>query len=161
MTDKSPGDSRIKRFEVKGLFGTFDHKINLNLGDRITIVHGPNGFGKTVLLQMLHNMLRNNFSRLRQIPFLEFVVTFESGDEVHVRKKPANGSLPENIPPTLQFRLVRERKMVETYDLPPNSRHEDLPFPIGLIEHEIEELDQIDAEHWLHGPTGRILRRCT
>ena len=40
---------RITKISVKGLFGMFDHEIPLNQESRITIVHGPNGVGKTVL----------------------------------------------------------------------------------------------------------------
>ena len=40
---------RITKISVKGLFGMFDHEIPLNQESRITIIHGPNGVGKTVL----------------------------------------------------------------------------------------------------------------
>jgi len=51
MTDSTP--LRIKRIEVEGLFGLYHHVIDLNLEDRVTILHGPNGVGKTVLLRMI------------------------------------------------------------------------------------------------------------
>jgi len=54
MTEATPTPTaRIKRIEVVGLFGLYDHVIDLNLEDRVTILHGPNGVGKTVLLQMI------------------------------------------------------------------------------------------------------------
>ena len=37
---------RITKVLVKKLFGIFDHEIPLNQDSRITIIHGPNGFGK-------------------------------------------------------------------------------------------------------------------
>ena len=45
---------RIKQVSVTNLFGVFNHEIPLNLDDKITIIHGPNGSGKTVLLKMIN-----------------------------------------------------------------------------------------------------------
>lgn len=53
MTDSTP--LRIKRIEVEGLFGLYHHVIDLNLEDRVTILHGPNGVGKTALLQLIES----------------------------------------------------------------------------------------------------------
>ncbi len=39
---------RIAQISITGLFGVFDHVIPLNLDDRITIIHAPNGYGKTI-----------------------------------------------------------------------------------------------------------------
>jgi len=44
---------RIKSITVKGLFNQFDHHIELNQEERITILHGINGVGKTTILQMI------------------------------------------------------------------------------------------------------------
>jgi DNA repair exonuclease SbcCD ATPase subunit len=38
---------KISEVAVTGLFDTYDHTIPLNVGKRITIIHGPNGSGKT------------------------------------------------------------------------------------------------------------------
>lgn len=44
---------RIKEISFEGLFKIFNHTIPLNLDDRITIIHGPNGYGKTTILKLL------------------------------------------------------------------------------------------------------------
>jgi len=85
MTEATPTPTaRIKRIEVVGLFGLYDHVIDLNLEDRVTILHGPNGVGKTVLLQMIRALLTGQIGVLAQIPFKEFSVDFTSGDTVKV-----------------------------------------------------------------------------
>ena len=43
----------------------FDHEIPLNQESRITIVHGPNGVGKTVLLKMIDSLFNYEF---RHVP---------------------------------------------------------------------------------------------
>lgn len=76
---------RIKQITVTGLFGIFNHTIPLNLDDRVTIIHGPNGFGKTVMLKMLAGLFRMDNRILRKIPFKEFCVDFEDNDNLVVK----------------------------------------------------------------------------
>lgn len=81
---------RLKRIEVNGLFGVYDHRINLDLDDRVTLLHGPNGVGKTSILRMTDAILRNNLARLKTIPFSRFMLEFhdESTLELRVASNP-------------------------------------------------------------------------
>ena len=65
---------RITKVSVKKLFGIFDHEIPLNQESRITIIHGPNGVGKTVLLTMLNGLFNASYRAFRDVPFEEFRV---------------------------------------------------------------------------------------
>ena len=78
---------RLTKIQVTKLFGVFDHTIPLNLAERITIIHGPNGFGKTAVLQMVQSLLGNRFARLRRVPFESFTLNLEDGRELSVTKK--------------------------------------------------------------------------
>jgi len=80
---------RIKQISVKGLFNTFNYIIPLNLADRITILHGPNGYGKTILLNMLDGLFNNhltNESILLKIPFTEFQIDFDDENRLLLTK---------------------------------------------------------------------------
>jgi predicted ATP-dependent endonuclease of OLD family len=80
---------RVKSIKVSKLFGLYDHVVNLKLDDRVTILHGPNGVGKTVLLRMIHALFRGDFLLLKNIPFDEFVVTLTDATRVTLeRPKP-------------------------------------------------------------------------
>ena len=61
---------RIKKVIVKGLFGTFNHEITLNLKDRITIIHAPNGYGKTTILKLIDAILTMKLREIDKIPFM-------------------------------------------------------------------------------------------
>src|ERR1035437_7111197 len=78
---------RLTKIQVSKLFGVFDHTIELKLSDRITIIHGPNGFGKTAMLVMIQCLLGNKFSKLRRIPFERFNLTMEDGRHISVTRK--------------------------------------------------------------------------
>ena len=68
---------RLQRIVVDGLFGTYNHDIKLNLNDRVTLLHGPNGVGKTVILEMISALLQERFDYFGKIPFSRFFLVFD------------------------------------------------------------------------------------
>jgi predicted ATP-binding protein involved in virulence len=72
---------RITEISVEGLFETFNHTIPLNQEDRITILHSPNGFGKTAILKLIKAAIGINsvdFGSFHGIPpFRKLVFSFE------------------------------------------------------------------------------------
>lgn len=75
---------RITKISVKKLFGIFDHEIPMH-DSRITIIHGPNGFGKTILLTMIHGLFNSEYEVFFNIPFEEFRVEFENDEGIYIR----------------------------------------------------------------------------
>ena len=78
---------RITKISVKGLFGMFDHEIPLNQESRITIVHGPNGVGKTVLMRLVHGLFHYEYEYISSIPFECLRLDYEDGTLLTVEKK--------------------------------------------------------------------------
>ncbi len=76
---------RITKISVKGLFGMFDHEIPLNQESRITIIHGPNGVGKTVLLRMVHGLFNHDYEPFTTMHFEQFRVELEGEDCITVQ----------------------------------------------------------------------------
>ncbi len=77
---------QIKQISVTGLFGIFDHVIPLNMDDRITIVHGPNGFGKTAMLRLLNGFFNSNYSVFQTIPFINFNILFDNDTYIKISR---------------------------------------------------------------------------
>jgi predicted ATP-binding protein involved in virulence len=77
---------RVTKVSVKKLFGMFDHEIPLNSTERVTIIHGPNGFGKTVILRMIAALARGSTAIFEHTPFTEFCLELEDGTARIVRR---------------------------------------------------------------------------
>jgi predicted ATP-binding protein involved in virulence len=92
MTEASA--QRIKSIHVRKLFGVYDHDIPLNINERVTIIHGPNGVGKTALLRLTNALLLGNYLTILKTPFEKFEIRFL--DEVLLRavksKKPTKNN---------------------------------------------------------------------
>lgn len=78
---------KITQISVNGLFGIFDHLIPLNTDERITIIHGLNGFGKTNILRILNGIFNCQYSILLDIPFDNFKVYFDNNGIFEITKQ--------------------------------------------------------------------------
>ncbi len=89
MTDER---LRIKSFTVSKLFGLYDHTISLNSDRRITIMHGENGVGKTVLLRLIDSVFAGRYIDVASIPFDSFEVELSDGSRIKISE---DSSVPE------------------------------------------------------------------
>jgi predicted ATPase len=82
---------QLSEFRVLGLFDSIDHRIVFPTSAEdeprasVTLLHGPNGIGKTTLLRMLDGLMKLEFTIFRQVPFRECVLTFNNGDTISVQ----------------------------------------------------------------------------
>ena len=150
---------RIVRIQVTGLFDTFDHDVPLNAEDRITIMHGPNGFGKTVLLSMINALFHFRLSELRRAPFSALSIHFQDGHRLDVKRPTARTSREGGEQTTSQSGLVFEyrkgRGRAKTYEhhfAPRRHRY----TPLAMIE-PITGLQRIGVQRWLDRSTGQKL----
>src|ERR1700730_16130796 len=77
--------SRLAEFKIESLFGLYSHRIALNMDERITIVIGPNGRGKTVCLKFIEALFRKQLAYFLEIPFLRADFTFTGGENISIK----------------------------------------------------------------------------
>ena len=82
---------RLEHIVADGLFDIYNHSIRLNLEDRVTLLHGPNGVGKTVVLQMVDALLRGDLDYFHTIPFSRFLLAFDDNSVLDLTES-KNGS---------------------------------------------------------------------
>jgi len=88
---------KIKEISIEGLFGTFDHVISLNMDERITIIHSPNGYGKTTVLRLLNALFSLRNDEFYKTPYKTFSVIFDDNSYLKVEK------IPNDSHPVLSF----------------------------------------------------------
>ncbi|TRC90812.1 MULTISPECIES: AAA family ATPase [unclassified Mesorhizobium] len=110
--------ARLESFSVEGLFGLFDHDIHFKLGDRITIIHAPNGYGKTIVLKLISGFFGGSFSIFRKVDFRQVNFRFDDGRILTITKRPdeqSNDKRKGNSTPPFTIRLHKSRKTLQEW----------------------------------------------
>lgn len=99
--------ARIRRIVVEKLFGVFDHDIRLNEGG-ITLIHGPNGYGKTAILRLVDYVI-NCTEELPKWPYDAFMLELDDGRTISTGDagRPAREG-------TVEARLIKTKRL--SYD---------------------------------------------
>jgi energy-coupling factor transporter ATP-binding protein EcfA2 len=105
----------IKKITVKRLFGSYDYLLSpaaeAEDPDRLLILYGDNGSGKTTILRALFHLLapeigQGHKTALAAIPFSRFEVDFTTGDQVWLQR--TEGKLTGGF--TLGHRLAKRKE---------------------------------------------------
>lgn len=153
---------RITKISVKKLFGIFDHEIPMH-DSRITIIHGPNGFGKTILLTMIHGLFNSKYKVFSDVPFEEFRVEFENDEGIYIRpfledddqeRDDTSKIVPyQAVEPPYAFTICHSQGGENVY-IPMIS---DKQSAFRRRVDAILELDRIGGNRWLDVRTGFVL----
>lgn len=146
---------RIKQISVNGLFGIFDHVIPLNMDDRITVIHGPNGFGKTAMLRILNAFFNNRYWELRRIPFRKFRVEFDDDKNIEIVK---SNNDEEEINKNITFDFYKLNSHPEKFSLKQTKiRSNKVDILISRLDDFIPGLERIAPRKWLYRLTEETL----
>jgi predicted ATP-binding protein involved in virulence len=162
--------SMITEIGIKKLFGYLDYHIPLNTADNITIIHGPNGCGKTWILQIINAVFSLAYSTLRSAPFDEIEFIFRDGGHFTVNRVYEERFLHYQQAflyrhmETARFRLnfsyysKRTKKPKEfSLGLGRQAEFYERQFPLSLVEREIPHLDRIGSKEWFDTSQQRVL----
>lgn len=97
---------RVKSVSVKKLFGIYDHSISLRVDERVTIIHGPNGVGKTVILKLLAALFSGRLDEFGRVPLDRFEVQLTDGTTISVSAEEVRAPGRQGIDPSSILRLT-------------------------------------------------------
>jgi len=114
---------RVSSVQVEGLFDQFDHRVDLEPNERVTILHGPNGVGKTMLLRMVSDLLRGRYNLFLKVPFRRFALALTDGSEsdggskteLTISPHPSQGNSESSK--VLELSLLEDGKQKETHEV--------------------------------------------
>lgn len=135
---------RLEEVAISGLFGRYNHRFTLDAEQRVTILHGPNGVGKTAMLRLLYAIFAGRTFQLFATKFAVLSLSFDSGDKVQIRRESsADDPTAEHI--TVQaFSTLGQESSTEAFV---NSKA--LTQFASSIARRIPWLERIDDEIWL------------
>lgn len=154
--DRVKSSPRIREIEVSKLFGFFNHKIRMNEAERITIIQGPNGYGKTAILRLLDALFNDKDAVLKKIPFNEFRVTFDNDSFISVKQSENRKERRDKVEHFLKFEYRDSEGTTDKFITTPVDRvmAERL---YGVVEDVIPFLTRIARDTWKNDRSGEIL----
>ena len=88
---------RLKRLKVTGLFGLFNHDVKFDLDSRITLIHAPNGYGKTVILRIIRAFFGGSLKTFRDYEYNEIILELDDSTSVIISQPSAQPELDLDV----------------------------------------------------------------
>ena len=106
---------KLTNIKITRLFGLFDYDIDLNRENDLTIFTGPNGYGKTTILNIIYNMFNQRFFYFRKFHFelLSFYFAEKQRIDVSKKKNENNADIVQFI--DIQIDLFVDSEHVDTF----------------------------------------------
>lgn len=77
---------RIESIQIKGLFEIFEYDISLDNKENLYIITGPNGFGKTMILNIIFNLFNRRFDFFEKLVFGSIDITLTGNISILITK---------------------------------------------------------------------------
>ena len=115
---------RFKRLTIEQLFGSGSPLIDISfkLGERVTVLHGRNGSGKTITLGLIYALREGHYAELRRYPFKKFNLELSDGTTLTIapttvsERKPAKRderTATKSACASLRYRILNLHGTVE------------------------------------------------
>ncbi|WP_321518714.1 AAA family ATPase [uncultured Bacteroides sp.] len=78
---------KIQEIRIEKLFNRFDYSFALNNQERLSIITGPNGFGKTTVLNIIQSVFNKQLYYLQSLVFSSISITFDDSSNLKIEKK--------------------------------------------------------------------------
>ena len=87
----------LNKLEINGLYGLYNYSLDFTEGEngRMNIITGPNGYGKTTILQVIYALLCKDLDVLFRIPF-SHMLFFMDNDIIQVNQTRLSAPIEED-----------------------------------------------------------------
>ena len=155
----------LQSIKIHNLFGLFNYNIELNNKEDLTILTGPNGYGKTTILNIIYNLFNQRFFYFQKLNFELISFYFTNEQRIDVSKKRGK----EKVEQAIQFVDNQQRiihQSVETIDVLVSLFVNDVQKDTFVYNEEMENklaqelrrffpIRQLTAGLWIDDRTGK------
>jgi len=137
---------RINSIKIEKLFEIFDYNISFNNNENLLIITGPNGFGKTMILNIIFNLFNRKFLFFQKLVFEKITVQLDEDISIIITKT------KENDKPNINFLFLQNNEKIDTFDYSHKLESD--------LERAIQKylpIRRIDNTRWIDHRTERIL----
>ena len=147
--------SMLESIKIKKLFGLFDYHITLDTSENITILTGPNGYGKTTILNIIYHFFNQQFSYFQKLNFESISFEFSENKRMELTKKEKQAALTNNtaifprVYTDIHINFFDSEKKIGTFIYDSELRE--------LIANELKKffsLRQIEEDLWINRRTN-------
>lgn len=147
--------SMLENIKIKKLFGLFDYHITLDTSENITILTGPNGYGKTTILNIIYHFFNQQFSYFQKLNFESISFEFSENKRMELTKKEKKAILTNNtaifprVYTDIHINFFDSEKKIGTFIYDSELRE--------LIANELKNffsLRQIEEDLWINTRTN-------
>jgi len=145
---------KLLNLKIEGLFNLFNHEINYNQKERITILTAPNGYGKTMTLKIIDNLFNKRFSFFSRLVFDKIIVTLDNDNSINIIKTIKNDTT------RIDFILKKNAKTITSFEYP--SKKLLTQVRRGIPSRQLEDfmpnfIERIGNNEFLNISTNEIL----
>lgn len=155
----------LQSIRINKLFSLFNYNIDLNNAEDLTILTGPNGYGKTTILNIIYNFFNQRFFYFQKLNFELISFQFTDGKRIDLEKRKGK----EKVEQTIQIinnqqRIVHQN--IETIDIQINLLEGNNLVETFVYNHELENklaqelrrffpISQLTPDLWIDDRTGK------
>lgn len=101
---------KINSIKIDKLFEIFDYNISFANRENVLIITGPNGFGKTMILNIIFSLFNRKFVFFQKLVYEKITISLDNDISIVISKK------VENDKPNVKFAFVQNDKIIDTFD---------------------------------------------
>lgn len=135
---------KIQKVEIKNLFDQFDYDIPLTNPEDLLILTAPNGFGKTMILNIIDSLFNKKFYFFQKLVFDRITLWFENNTYLQIIKQENNSKI--------DFLLYENNEKIDNFSYSGKSDND----IIKMIDKHLH-VSRVGENQWIDPRSGRIL----
>ena len=135
---------RINSIKIENLFEIFNYDIAFKSNENVLIITGPNGYGKTMILNIIFNLFNKKFQFFQKLIFEKITLFLDENIYVVITKKMVGRKSNVN------FSFFQNNEIVEIFDYS-NKKEQDLERNIDNYLPVV----RVEADKWIDRRTER------